>query len=116
MTAARTAVLMKSKILVPAGSLAVAGEARAHYDHAAHRGETGAEPCLYRVHDDDHAATVRLTPDPDQDRSWAHEDVLTVCWCCAFAGGHLYDEMRGQARTSGHVGVELRQDDGRWLS
>jgi len=112
---ARTAVLLTAKIPVPAGSLTVVGEVRADYEHAAQRGETGADPCTYRHHDEDHPATIRLTPDPDRYLSWAHEDVMTVCFCCAYADGHLYEEMRGQCRTSGHVGVELRQDDGRWI-
>lgn len=116
MTAVRSAVLLTMKIAVPAGSLAEPGAALAHYAHAGHVGEVGADACTYRAHDEDHPATIRLTPDPDKFLRWAHEDVMTVCWCCAFASGHLYDEMRGQCRTSGHVGVELRQDDGRWLS
>ena len=109
-------MVLTTKIPVPAGSLATAGEVRASYDHTHHTGEQGADICQYRVHDEDHPATVRLKPDPDPYLSWAHEDEMTVCWCCAFAGGHLYEEMRGQCRTSGHVGVELRQADGRWLS
>lgn len=111
----RGRVLLVSDIPVPAGSLATSPAMRRDYEAAMHRVVEGPEPCTYRHHDVDHPALIRLTPDPDPALSWAHQDVLTVCRCCAFDEGHLYEEMRGQARTSGHVGVELRQDDGRWV-
>jgi hypothetical protein len=91
---------------------------RADYDGTVHRGEQGAEACTYRDHEDEpHPATVRLTPDPDEDLVFTgnpHTEERTVCTCCAFREGHLYEEMLGQARTNGHVGLELRQDDGKW--
>lgn len=77
---------------------------------------TRPDGCTWRDHDAGvHFATVRLTPDPDPDLAVAHQDELEVCTCCAFEAGHLYEEMRGQARTSGHVAVELRQLDGSWV-
>ncbi|MFD6069313.1 hypothetical protein [Amycolatopsis lurida] len=89
------------------------------WDEVAHQGEDGADVCTYRHHDEPHPATIRLTPDPDLElvhAGTAHVDVMTVCRCCAYEAGHLYEEMRGQCRTSGEVGVELRQSDGRWIS
>ncbi|MFD5245064.1 hypothetical protein ACFWIW_10995 [Amycolatopsis sp. NPDC058340] len=91
---------------------------RAEWTEVAHQGEDGADVCIYRHHDEPHAATIRLTPDPDPDlvhAGTAHVDEMTVCRCCAYEAGHLYEEMRGQCRTSGEVGVELRQSDGRWI-
>lgn len=92
---------------------------RAEYDEVAHWGEDGADVCTYRHHEDGpHLATIRLTPDPDEDlvhAGTAHTEQRTVCRCCAYEAGHLYEEMRGQARTSGHVGVELRQQSGEWI-
>jgi len=76
--------------------------------------EAGADPCTYRYHDVDHPATVQLTPDPDPELSWAHTDQLTVCTCCAYVEGHLFEEMTGQVRRGGDVVVELRQADGSW--
>jgi len=112
----RTRTLLDLEIPVPSGSLATSAATRADYEATLHRGEDGAaDVCSYRYHDVDHPATIRLTPDPDPGLSWAHKDVLTVCRCCAYEGGHIYEEMRGQARTSGHVGVELRQTDGSWV-
>lgn len=90
---------------------------RAEWSEVAHQGEDGADVCTYRVHDEPHPATIRLTPDPDPDlvhAGTAHTEQQTVCWCCAYKAGHLYEEMRGQCRTSGEVGVELRQSNGAW--
>lgn len=112
----RTKTVLATEIPVPAGSLTTSAALRADYDATVHRGEDGADACTYRHHDVDHPALIRLTPDPDPALSWAHQDVLTVCRCCAYQDGHLYEEMRGQARTSGHVEVELRQADGSWLA
>lgn len=92
---------------------------RADYAEVAHWGEDGAEACEYRVHDEPHPATIRLTPDPDPDlvhAGTAHTEQRVVCHCCAYKAGHLYEEMRGQCRTSGDVGVELRQPNGAWIS
>lgn len=92
---------------------------RAEYEEVAHWGEDGAEPCTYRAHETEpHPARIRLTPDPDEDvvhAGTAHTEQMTVCRCCAYEAGHLYEEMLGQARTSGHVEVELRQPSGEWI-
>lgn len=113
----RTKTVLDVEIPVPAGSLSTSAALLADYDETAHRGEGGAEACGYRVHEVDHPATVRLTPDPDLGEApFAHTEQVTVCRCCAFERGHLYEEMRGEARTSGHVEVELRQADGSWLA
>jgi hypothetical protein len=113
----RTKTVLTAEIPVPSGSLATSAALLADYDETAHRGEAGADACTYRTHDVDHPATIRLTPDPDlPEAPFAHQDVLTVCRCCAYEGGHLYEEMRGEARVSGHVEVELRQADGSWLA
>ena len=74
---------------------------------------TRPNACTWRDHDGGvHFATVRLTPDPaDAD---GYQDVMEVCTCCAFEVDHIYDAMRSQARTSGHVAVALRQPDGTW--
>jgi hypothetical protein len=111
----RTKTVLTTEIPVPAGSLATSPAMRRDYEATVHRGEDVADACTYRHHDVDHPALIRLTPDPDPGLSWAHQDVLTVCRCCAYQDGHLYEEMRGQARTSGHVGVELMQEDGSWV-
>jgi hypothetical protein len=111
----RQRVFMLAEIPVPSGSLATSPAMLRDYAATVHRDEDGPEVCTYRHHDVDHAATIRLTPDPSPELTWAHQDVLTVCRCCAYEGGHLYEEMRGQARTSGHVGVELQQEDGSWV-
>lgn len=79
--------------------------------------ETRPDPCA-RCNEVGHFATVRLTADPERGLRGGHEGVHEVCPCCAFpqgqAGG-LYEEMRGQARTSGYVVVELRQPTGEWI-
>jgi len=88
------------------------------WDEVAHRPEVGADVCDYRVHDENHPATIRLAPDPDPElvaTGSPHTEQYVVCHCCAFGTGHLYEEMLGQCRTSGHVAVELRQSDGRWI-
>jgi len=110
-----TAVRLTTEIPLPVGALTTSAAMRADYEATVHRGEDIADACTYLHHDVDHPATIRLTPDPDPGLSWAHQDVLTVCRCCAYEGGHLYEEMRGQARTSGHVDVELMQEDGSWV-
>ncbi|MEA5366044.1 hypothetical protein VA596_41405 [Amycolatopsis sp., V23-08] len=78
--------------------------------------ETRPDPCT-RCNEIGHFATVRLTADPERGLRGAHEGLHEVCPCCAFPQGKagLYDVMRGQARTSGYVGVELRQPNGRWV-
>lgn len=78
---------------------------------------TRPDPCR-RCNEIGHYATVRLTADPDPDLHDPHEGVHEVCPCCAFPQGRpggLYEEMRAQARTSGHVEVELRQPEGSWI-
>lgn len=98
-------------------SLANSPQLRADWDAAAHRGERNANPCTYLVHEENHPATVRLTPDPDPvlvATGNPHTDQKTVCQCCAFQRGHLYEEMANQVRRGGDVVVELRREDGKW--
>lgn len=92
---------------------------RAEWDAVAHQGEDGADVCTYRVHDEPHPATIRLTPDPDPElvaTGSPHTEQLIVCRCCAFQVGHIFEEMANQVRRGGDVEVELRQPDGRWIS
>lgn len=90
---------------------------RAEWSEVAHQGETGADACDYRVHNEPHPATVRLTPAPDPElvaTGSPHTEPLTVCRCCAFKHGHLYEEMANQVRRGSDVEVELRQPSGEW--
>lgn len=77
---------------------------------------TRPDACTWRDHDDGvHFATVRLSPDPAPGLDGAYADELEVCRCCAFETDHIYEAMRSQACSNGHVEVALRQPTGEWI-
>lgn len=77
---------------------------------------TRPDACTWRDHGGGvHFATVRLTPDPRIGLDGAHTDEMEVCRCCAFETDHIYEAMRSQARSNGHVEVALRQPTGEWI-